>query len=203
MELRCQAADLKTGSWSWATGGPSAIAGAERTAEGDWHRRRPRDRVTGAPRGREGPGAEGCGLSDLRSTRARGPHRNGASATNPRPRSLPTPERARERMVPGTQRGPRPAAGRQLARETPGRRPARPRQRGGRAPARGACGEGGQHWRKLPGRRSPVTARAEHECTQEARAAAAPPPAELAPQHTDPSAQEAAWKRCIPKSQQG
>lgn len=193
MELRCQAADLKTGSWSWASGGPSAIAGAERTAEGDWQRRWPRDRVTGAPRGREGPGAEGCGLSDLRSTRVRGLHRNGASATNPRPRSLPTPERARERMVPGTQRGPRPAAGRQLARETPGRRPVRPRQRG----------EGGQHWRKLPGRRSPVTARAEHERTPEARADAAPPPAELAPQHTDPSAQEAAWKRCIPKSQQG
>lgn len=111
MELSCQAADLKTGSWSWATGGPSAIAGAERTAEGDWHRQRPRDRVTGALRGREGPGAEGCGLSDLRSTRVRGQHRNGASATNPRPRSLPTPERARERMVPGTQRGPRPLRG--------------------------------------------------------------------------------------------
>lgn len=73
MELSCQAADLKTGSWSWASGGPSAIAGAERTAEGDWHRRRPHDRVTGALRGREGPGAEGCGLSDLRSTRTRGP----------------------------------------------------------------------------------------------------------------------------------
>lgn len=89
------------------------------------------------------------------------------------------PEPANARASPGAD-GPRnparpqAAAGRQLARETPGRRPVRPRQRG----------EGGQHWRKLPGRRSPVTARAEHECTQEARAAAAPLPAELAPQHT-------------------